>query len=243
MKQEIVKKLIQLNQDFYRIIAAPFTKTRSYSWAGWEQLYLLFQQWGFNPTSVLDLGCGNGRFLSFARSKWLLADYLGIDGSKELLDFAKATYAAQTNTSFIEQDLITDIDLTQIRRQFDLVVILGVMHHVPSQELRVQFLQAAAAKLNADSYLVVTFWDFLSEKQLAKKIVPWSKVGLTTAAVDEHDYLLDWQREKLAYRYCHYYTKEEIAELAEFAGLEIVQEFLADGPGGKANRYVVFKRH
>lgn len=242
MTPAIAQKLIALNQQFYQIVAEPFTKTRSYSWTGWLDLLDFFQSRNFLPKTILDLGCGNGRFLTFATEHWTLEKYLGIDASSELLAYAKESYAHLPFVTFKNQDLFTDTNLNEYLGSYELITILGVMHHIPGRDLRVSFLKSAASKLTDDGMLVVTFWDFLSETKLSKKVVPWTLVNIDPKFVEEHDYLLDWKRAATAYRYCHYYNVDEISELASAAGLKVVKQFLADGPGGKANRYVVFNR-
>ncbi len=237
-----VKRLIELNNDFYNKVAGPFTKTRSYSWAGWQRLADYFAEISFTPQRILDLGCGNGRFLTFVLQNWQYQDYTGIDANTKLLEYAQESYGDLPNCKFITLDFLTNPDLSLVKSQFDLIVLLGVMHHVPGEALRKQILTSASEKLSDKGFLIVTFWDFLSEKQLSKKIVPWSMLDINEADLAERDYLLDWKRDNYAFRYCHYYVKEEIVELAKAAKLEVVTEFFADGPGGRANRYVVFKK-
>lgn len=242
MKQEIVSQLIDLNNAFYKKVATPFTQTRSYSWTGWDEIASVFTELGFSPKRILDLGCGNGRFLTFIKKQWSINNYLGIDSSNELLSFAKESYREDASAQFITHDIFKNPELSEISDNYDLIVLLGVMHHVPSEDLRVDLLKNAAEKLEKGGYLVATFWDFLSEKKLSKKVVDWNLVNISEVELDKRDYLLDWKRDKTAYRYCHYYTFEEIEKLLVKCNLKSVKQFFADGPGGRANRYVLMQR-
>jgi hypothetical protein len=58
----------------------------------------------------------------------------------------------------------------------------------------------------------------------------------------EGDYILDWQKEVTAYRYCHNYSEEEVLSLCQGSGLQILDSFEADGKEGDINKYFVCKR-
>src|SRR5690349_758474 len=86
MDEATIRRLNQINREFYRITADSFDQSRQHAWAGWEQLLEYLKP----PLSVLDVGCGNGRFglfLAEALSGDIL--YLGVDSSPILLERAK----------------------------------------------------------------------------------------------------------------------------------------------------------
>src|SRR5690242_4100695 len=89
MDAKTIARLNQINREFYRITAEDFDQTRGESWPGWERLLPYLQ----TPLSVLDVGCGNGRFGVFLRENFVgasLINYHGIDSNPALLEQARA---------------------------------------------------------------------------------------------------------------------------------------------------------
>lgn len=73
--------------NLYSTHAEEFSKTRQLSWAGWEKTLDLYKDKKIN---VLDLGCGNGRFLKFLLNHNIqIESYTGIDNSEVLLNIFK----------------------------------------------------------------------------------------------------------------------------------------------------------
>jgi SAM-dependent methyltransferase len=75
------------------------------------------------PTSVVDVGCGTGAWLSVFKEHGIM-DILGIDGDYVNLD-----------SIFIPKEVFQSHDLTRpidINKKFDLVVSLEVAEHLPS---------------------------------------------------------------------------------------------------------------
>ena len=81
---------------------------------------------GDPPFSILDLGCGPGRDLSYFRS--LGHEAVGLDGSWEFVAMARS----YSECKVLHQDFIA-MDLPQSR--FDGVFANASLFHVPSQEL------------------------------------------------------------------------------------------------------------
>ena len=83
-----IKKLNQLNRDFYQQVAIDFDQTRQHLWPGWNKLISHLQQLQtkHKPLKVLDLGCGNGRFGQFLANSFpgIKINYLGVDNNPQL---------------------------------------------------------------------------------------------------------------------------------------------------------------
>jgi cyclopropane fatty-acyl-phospholipid synthase-like methyltransferase len=77
--------------------------------------------------SVLELGCGNGRFLELAAAIW--PEVTGIDWAKS--KHIDAVVTKHSNISFIQAD-VTKID---IHKPYDLVVSADFLEHLPSENL------------------------------------------------------------------------------------------------------------
>src|SRR3972149_1374986 len=79
----------------------------------------------------------------------------------------------------------------------------------------------------------ISTWQFLHSPKLRARIVPWAEAGVGEQEVDEGDYLLDWRRGGRGLRYVHHTGEEEVARLAEPAGLRVSGQFHSDGEGGR----------
>ncbi len=84
-------------------------------------------QEALRPTSVLDLGCGQGAWLE-AWKACGASDVLGVDG-----DYVDRTGLAVNESEFCARDLGGTIDL---QRRFDLVESLEVAEHLPESRAR-----------------------------------------------------------------------------------------------------------
>jgi SAM-dependent methyltransferase len=237
MHPHTVQLLNQLNFLFYQTTAKSFDETRARPWSGWPRLLPHLPDPAEKPLRVLDLGCGNGRFALFLYPHRPIT-YDGIDSSPFLLKRADyALRAAGIPHRLHLGDLLGEWPFTAV---YDLVVLFGVMHHIPAFENRRRLLQAAYDRLTPGGLLVVTFWVFYEAEDLRQRIVPWSDARVPPAYrqldLEPHDYLLDWRRDTPALRYCHYVDEAESAKLLE--GMPVCASMEAD----QMNRYVLVRR-
>lgn len=204
--------LLKLNRDFYLKTQEYFNRSRQSPWSGWQKLlpYLPRRQAGLQGVSlkVLDLGCGNGRF-GIWLSKHRQIDYTGLDNNQYLLDqipFGR----------LIKQDITKPWNL---KEKFDLVAILGVMHHLPEKH-SLPLLKRAVANLKPGGILFLSFWEFDPSKG---------------KPLGNNDYLLPWKLGVTAERYCHLYSGQEIKKLLQTLKLKLLADFRAD----TNNRYLI----
>lgn len=250
MQKQTIIALNQVNQQFYAAVSAQFSQTRSYAWAGWEvmweKLSPLLLSYSDTPV-ILDVGCGNGRFAQFVSEKLLQLNYLGVDQSRKLLELAEQNTLPRISNgtvSFREMDLIGSLtdgnfvdDLNG--KIFDLIVLFGVLHHVPSLELRQQLLQELNTLLSPQGVLVVSCWRFDRNESLFSRRIAPETLQLDHIELEEGDYFLTWERGVSATRYCHLTLPAEQDALARSAGLQITGRFSADGKTGMDNDYVL----
>jgi tRNA (uracil-5-)-methyltransferase TRM9 len=257
MKPQTAEKLNQINQKFYQKIAAEFDSSRHYHWPGWEILWekinLVVNNTDNKTIKILDLGCGNARFYDFLEQK--LPDdnfqYYGLDFSSSLLEIAKNNHT-QENFHILEADIFNDNWLSQINTsQFDLIVLFGVMHHIPSPEKRQRLFQSINNILSNTGKFVFTTWQFLSSPRLANKVIDgaaiegeiiFNKLSLNPQDLSSGDYILDWNKGQKAYRYGHIYQEKEIQDLTFESELKIQETFTADGKEGNVNRYYIVQK-
>jgi len=249
-----IQYLNQINRRFYETVAAEFDASRQRAWAGWEQLLPLVGA-GLRPAptvlNILDVGCGNGRFGVFLMERFgkdaLGRDalhYHGIDSSAALLDKARAAVAGIE--AHLEQYDIVEQPLDTALGQFDLVVLFGVLHHIPGADRRLDLLRALGEHVAPGGLLVFTEWLFYDDPHLRERIVDW-EVGVQ---VEPGDYLLDWKRgvkseTSPVLRYCHAVDAAEHQRLVAATGLQPLTEYRADagyraGGNRAGNLYTIF---
>lgn len=240
MNDTTVNQLVQLNQQFYQAVGDQFSSTRERAWEGWRQLSTFIADLP-EKIRVLDLGCGNGRFGVWLHTEFPEKNiqYIGIDHSPLLLSKAAQTLGKE-HVRLIEQDLIR-LELAQLGlAEFDLVVAFGVFHHIPGVEHRQRLFSHSLNALKPKGIFIASFWQFLLEEKWQKRTVSWDRFPqIDRSQLDDHDVLLDWQRDWLGFRYCHHTTNQEIQQLLALRPVQILDQFSADGPRGKSNRYVV----
>ena len=261
MNPMLQAQLLELNRAFYTAVASEFDQTRGGLPVGWDQLLPWLPTDLDQPTNVLDVGCGNGRFARFLAHIGHASTYLGVDGEATLLQLA----AEQTlglphiRTHFAQVDLAVpgwargltervQLDLAQFElpqfelAQFELIVCLAVLHHIPGQNLRQQLINELGSLLHPHGVLILSNWQFLTSPRLAGKQLPWSTIGVHPAEVEPGDALLPWQQGVQAVRYVHQLDEAEVNALAAAAGLKVCTHFYADGKNGRLNLYSICQR-
>lgn len=99
--------------------------------------------------SLLDLGCGDGRFISELARAQPTVHAMGIDYSERAIALASAL---NPGLEYHAADILTD-DLSG--RQFDVVTMIEVIEHIPPLDLP-RFLERAISFLKPGGRLVIT---------------------------------------------------------------------------------------
>ncbi|MGQ9848809.1 MAG: class I SAM-dependent methyltransferase [Aggregatilineaceae bacterium] len=231
MNAETIAQLNALNRTFYQITAAEFDQTRATPWPGWETLLPLLHP----PLTVLDVACGNGRFGVFLFERLgTTVTYHGIDSNPALLDYAQAALSGY-RVHLEQRDVLTE---PLPVGSFDLVVLFGMLHHIPGRQQRLAFMRALAERVASGGLLVFAAWRFYEYERFRQRIVAWP----ADLDAEPGDFLLEWRRGTPALRYCHYVDDQEHADLVAATGLCEVLTYRADGHTGDVNRYSVLKR-
>jgi tRNA (uracil-5-)-methyltransferase TRM9 len=231
----IALRLSELNRDFYNHFGDSFSATRHRIQPGVRRVLGMLQ----GDESILDLGCGNGELARELAKRGHRGSYLGLDFSLPLLKNAEPQLEGFP-ASFIEADLtrLSIIeDRLSISRGWSLITAFAVLHHIPSEEIRLNILRAVYGMLAENGKFILSNWQFLNSEKLRSRIQDWSKVGLSRADVDPDDYLLDWRSGGEGLRYVHHFREEELATLAGAAGFKIRESFYSDGESGNLSLY------
>jgi len=230
MDKEYAKYLLEKTRKDYNLIAEDFSRTRK---EPWPEMKFLFADFLIPGERVLDLGCGNGRWFSLFQEKNI--DYVGIDSSEKLIEIAKARYP---KGKFQVADAL---NLPFPNNFFDKVYNIAVLHHIPSEELRLRFLSEVRRILKPGQLLILTVWKFHQRKELYLlfKYTILKLVG--KSKLDFRDIFEPWGNK--IERYYHCFSKKELIDLVTRAGFQIQKAgIVRNQRGNRQNIYLVAKK-
>jgi tRNA (uracil-5-)-methyltransferase TRM9 len=249
--ETIAKTLDAVNQRFYETHHSAFNETRQFGWPGWRKI---MEHVKTTPRSVLDIGCGNGRFARFLQNQnnphEQPTDYLGLDRNAPLLEYAqvqslnfRARWLPWSWTPDVKQLPPLNLSITP-----DLVVAFGVLHHIYGAGQREAFIAWCGQHVAHDGYLAISAWDFGRHERYLKKCqsdeAVYRETGIAPAHLDTHDYFLGFGKSTLPMRYCHWVDDVEadlIMAMMETSNLGFRLVLRYEHPDD-LNRYWLWKR-
>lgn len=207
----------------YNHIAVDFANTRANIWPELANFFDYIRK----NNKVLDLGCGNGRFVNIIKEKG--GEYFGCDVSESLINIAKKNYP---NENFqVNQALKLPFE----NNYFDIIYSIAVLHHIPSKQFRLEFLKEVKRVLKPGGLFVATVWR--PKKFLFKKLF-WLFKGL-----DYGDIIEKWFDNNKGERYFHCFTEAEVTRLLQQADFEILKcGDIKNEKGNRQNLYFVVKK-
>lgn len=240
MQPSIAQRLIELNRRFYTDFGESFSATRGRIQPGVRRVLDVL---GGDET-ILDLGCGNGELARTLARDGHRGAYLGLDFSLPLLADAESVperFPAEFRGADLTQ-LPVISDQLSVTQHWSLITAFAVLHHIPSQSLRLDILKTIHELLSEDGRFIHSNWQFLNSPRLRYRVRKWSEAGLTEADVDEGDYLLDWRSGGTGLRYVHHFSEAELAGLAKSSGFTVVETFYSDGKEGDLAVYQIWRK-
>lgn len=192
----------------YDNFATTFSNSRkNHPWP--ELQYIIEDMRIYQYNSVLDIGCGNGRFLEEANKldfiPWI---YLGIDSSEWMIWEAIKLHPHDQFKVLWMQD-IWDLD-----ESFDVLLFLASFHHLDSRNERIQVLHNAKKLLKSNGRIYMTNWNLLEQERYQKNH-RWN--GEFDIKIGEF------------IRYYHGFTITELDELFKEAGYGIIENRIFEG--------------
>ncbi len=205
-----MQEYVDQNESAYDEIAALFSSTRQYIWKDIKPLVRFAKE----GDSVLDIGCGNGRLYQLFKD--LSISFTGADISAGLIDIAKNTYPDATFAVSDMRSLPFELE------SFDIAYSIAAVHHLP-RDGQQQTLVEAARVLKPGGLFVMTNWNFLG-RWTQKRI---EKGRYLIGDTSDHIIANFISGDKKTDEARHYWniTPEQMAELAEEAGFDVVEQY------------------
>jgi tRNA (uracil-5-)-methyltransferase TRM9 len=250
MNEEIIRKLLDINGQFYQSFGPAFAETRRRIQPGVQKV---LDGW-ITDGNWLDLGCGSGALSLRWVDSGKRGKYTGLDFSEPLLSEArkgieKIDLPEGLQIDFVKKDLLSvDWNMEWSQGSFDGILAFASLHHLPGEKRRTAVIQKAAKMIKTDGFFIHSEWQFQNSPKLLARVQPWSMVGLNEKDVEPGDTLLDWRHqvpggpEGSGLRYVHLFDREELGRLAAENGFEIADEFESDGKEGNLALYQVWKK-
>jgi tRNA (uracil-5-)-methyltransferase TRM9 len=211
MRKQYVQYLLQKTKEDYNRAAEVFSRQRPVSW---PEMRFLFDDYLSAGDRMLDLGCGNGRFFEIVREKRI--DYYGVDPSEKLIGLAKEKYPEG------KFQVADGLNLPFSDNYFDKVYCIAVLHHIPSNQGRCQFVSEARRVLKKDGLFIATCWNLWSSWKKTNQILKSALLKiLGRSKMDFKDILQPFSGIKDCYFHC--FTKKELEKLVKKAGFKIKQ--------------------
>lgn len=171
---------------------------------------------------VLEIGCGNGKNMSFFLE--CQAEATGLDISSKLIGIARQQFP---NNIFVQADMRR---LPFATGQFDAVFAIASLHHLRTVSARRQAVSEALRVTKAGGLFCGTVWNLHQDRfaelrdQAARRTVyrPWRSM---------HDLWVPWGSGQIP-RFYHAFTPEELEALLSAAGFTEIELF-AESAGQK----------
>jgi 2-polyprenyl-3-methyl-5-hydroxy-6-metoxy-1,4-benzoquinol methylase len=238
MQEATLKRLLDINYQFYQSFGAEFSATRARIQPGVDKIINRME----GHEHILDLGCGNGALARQLAKLGHRGSYTGLDFSLPLLAAADQQ-PDSFPVNFMQADLASkDWDTPLPADEYHMVFSFAVLHHIPSEQLRIQIIMKIANLLKSEGKFIHSNWQFLNSPRLRNRIQPWQEAGLKSQDIEPGDYLLDWKRGGHGLRYVHHFDEDELSRLAEAAGFNVCETFHSDGQGGRLGLYQIWEK-
>ena len=163
--------------------------------------------------SILDVGCGNGRFLETLEASGLPYSYLGIDESSGMIEEAKKLHSGN-DFKVLDMNAISELSKSE---KYDFIVFIASFHHLHSEWEQEKVLQNTKKLLKEWGVIMMTNWNLLGEELFGKyeKAFLWN--GDFSIKIGAFD------------RYYHGFTLEELNGLFTRVGFEVLENRVFEG--------------
>ena len=249
MRTEIIRRLNDLNREFYQSFARSFSRTRGRIQPGVRRIIKELPVEG----NWLDLGCGNGNLAKALVKSSRKGSYLGVDGSRNLIQAAEDKNILggkqELATRFLHADITNPGWLETLPdMNWNSVFLFATLHHIPGQIERQELCKQIHGLLPVDGRLHISVWQVYNSSRLSQRILPWETIGIPEDALEQGDVLMDWRGVEgnepaaIGLRYVHVFSEGELTRLAVKSGFTVDKKFYSDGKEGSLGLYQIWKQ-
>ena len=181
----------------YEIISEHFSNTRVYTWK-WVDKFIYSLSFG---SSILDLGCGNGRNMNYKKY-----NFVGIDNCNGFLKICR-----EKNLNVINANM-TNIPIKS--ELFDAVICIASFHHLSTICSRIKCLNEMKRLIKYNGIIMISVWSIEQPLKTKKNFI---KYGDTFVTYNKFG--------KIYNRYYYIFELDEIKLLFKNVGLKIIKYF------------------
>lgn len=212
MRAAKAKQVLQDVERNYSAIAEQFSKTRQYAWDDFS----LFLPYLRDNSSILDVGCGNGRLLDFFHANHCAISYTGVDVATPFLQIAQETHP---DFHFVHGSLPGPLPFPD--QSFDISFAIAVFHHIPKP-----FQLASARELfrvtRNSGRIFVSVWNLFQKRFRWHRFRAFSRSIYTFSAYGFRDLFIPWSDSGVQ-RYCYAFRPQELRDIFTQAGFQCEQ--------------------
>lgn len=184
-------------KNVYEKISKHFSNTRVYTWK-WIDDFIQLQKLN---SYILDIGCGNGRNMTFSNY-----NFIGIDNCNGFLDICK-----EKNLNVINANM-TNIPLES--SSFDAIICIASFHHLSTFDLRKKSLNEIKRLINPGCDILLSVWSINQPKKTKKTFYNYG------------DTIVTYNKFGIIYeRYYYIFKIDEIKNLFKLSGLILKNHF------------------
>lgn len=199
----------------YNDFATTFSNSRKN--LAWPELDYIIEdiekQW---YESILDVGCGNGRFLEYSdkgeSSEKSGFRYLGIDSSTGMVEEAQKLHP-EYEFWIVDMTAIWNAEILK-HKSFDAIILLASFHHLETEEERVLVLWALKNFLSSWWRVYMTNWNLRDQSKYETSYRGNGEFNIKIGAF---------------YRYYHGFELDELEKLFVCTNWNIVENKIFDG--------------
>jgi alkylated DNA repair protein alkB family protein 8 len=174
---------------FYETNAHCFSNTRYKAWDTFEEFVKTLD----TKSKIIELGCGNGKNLIYLQKQGF-NDLTGVDNCEELLKICRDSCIGETK--FINFDVCDENFTTHITNNYDVVICIAVLHHIPSQQRRETLIKNIRNISHSNTKILLTVWKATGKNNSSELIEFKNPITNTKSK-----------------RYIHSFTEKELIEL------------------------------
>ncbi|MDD5197879.1 MAG: methyltransferase domain-containing protein [Candidatus Gracilibacteria bacterium] len=193
----------------YDAFASTFSESRKNLRWGEIEYFVEYMKKNFSgeKISILDVGCGNGRFLETLETSELPYLYLGIDASVGMINEAKKLHPEQ---SFQVLDM-NRLEALSDNEKYQFIVFIASFHHLHTKQERKEVLEKTKKLLSPGGVIMVTNWNLLGEELFSKYQESYKGNGDFSIKIGAYE------------RYYHGFTLEELDSLFLESGYKVLE--------------------